>query len=148
MYRVTRLASAVLAEPTRALQGTNRGSGLVMEESENGVGSLEQLLLFADEHYLAGKLPLVHKCLPHDPLILSPRGLPGVPDQPAVFMPMIMPLSDSLNCEKCLLARLPGMFRLPKCSIHRWVIVTFMKLRMCAGLHSTLFLIVALPRRV
>ncbi|GFW37542.1 uncharacterized protein TNCV_861491 [Trichonephila clavipes] len=29
-----------------------------MEESKNYVGSLEQLLLFADEHYLAGKLPL------------------------------------------------------------------------------------------
>ncbi|GFX93107.1 uncharacterized protein TNCV_140511 [Trichonephila clavipes] len=30
-----------------------------MEESENDVGSLEQLMLYADEHYLAGKLPLV-----------------------------------------------------------------------------------------
>ncbi|GFU00170.1 hypothetical protein TNCV_801521 [Trichonephila clavipes] len=40
MYRVT---SAVLADPTRALQGTNRGSGPAMEESENDVGSLEQL---------------------------------------------------------------------------------------------------------
>ncbi|GFU66955.1 uncharacterized protein TNCV_4296071 [Trichonephila clavipes] len=29
-----------------------------MEESENDVGCLEQLLLYADEHYLAGKLPL------------------------------------------------------------------------------------------
>ncbi|GFT60692.1 uncharacterized protein TNCV_3584091 [Trichonephila clavipes] len=29
-----------------------------MEESENDEGSLEQLLLYADEHYLAGKLPL------------------------------------------------------------------------------------------
>ncbi|GFX67866.1 hypothetical protein TNCV_320391 [Trichonephila clavipes] len=28
-----------------------------MEESEKDVGSLEQLLLYADEHYLAGKLP-------------------------------------------------------------------------------------------
>ncbi|GFU18641.1 uncharacterized protein TNCV_1488851 [Trichonephila clavipes] len=28
-------------------------------------------------------------------------------DQPAVFIPMIRPLSNSLNCEKCLLARLP-----------------------------------------
>ncbi|GFY01167.1 15-hydroxyprostaglandin dehydrogenase [Trichonephila clavipes] len=52
------MASAVLADPTRALQGTNRGSGLAMEESENDVRSLEQLLLYADEHYLAGKLPL------------------------------------------------------------------------------------------
>ncbi|GFX31000.1 hypothetical protein TNCV_2025031 [Trichonephila clavipes] len=52
------MASAVLADPTRALQGTNRGSGPVMEESENDVGSLEQLLLYADEHYLSGKLPL------------------------------------------------------------------------------------------
>ncbi|GFX61790.1 uncharacterized protein TNCV_1382881 [Trichonephila clavipes] len=29
-----------------------------MDESENDVGSLEQLLLYADEHYLAGKLPM------------------------------------------------------------------------------------------
>ncbi|GFS48543.1 uncharacterized protein TNCV_309741 [Trichonephila clavipes] len=40
-------------------------------------------------------------------------------DQPAVFIPMIRPLSNSLNCEKCLLARLPGMFRLPKSSYNR-----------------------------
>ncbi|GFW78429.1 uncharacterized protein TNCV_1379751 [Trichonephila clavipes] len=52
------MASAVLADPTRALQGTNRGSGPAMEESKNDVGSLEELLLYVDEHYLAGKLPL------------------------------------------------------------------------------------------
>ncbi|GFW91068.1 uncharacterized protein TNCV_1759421 [Trichonephila clavipes] len=52
------MASAVLAEPTHALQGTNRGRGLVMEESENDVGSHEPLLLYADEHYLAGNSPL------------------------------------------------------------------------------------------
>ncbi|GFV84589.1 15-hydroxyprostaglandin dehydrogenase [Trichonephila clavipes] len=52
------MASAVLADPTRALQGTNRRSGPAMEETENDVGSLEQLLLYADEHYLAGKLHL------------------------------------------------------------------------------------------
>ncbi|GFU81444.1 uncharacterized protein TNCV_2390591 [Trichonephila clavipes] len=40
-------------------------------------------------------------------------------DQPAVFIPMIRPLSNSLNCEKPLLARLPGMFRLPKSSYNR-----------------------------
>ncbi|GFS50019.1 integrase catalytic domain-containing protein [Trichonephila clavipes] len=40
-------------------------------------------------------------------------------DQPAVFFPMIRPLSNSLNCEKCLLAHLPGMFRLPKFSYNR-----------------------------
>ncbi|GFX80815.1 uncharacterized protein TNCV_3215631 [Trichonephila clavipes] len=68
-------------------------------------------------------------------------------DQPAVFIPMIRPLSNSLNCEKCLLARLPDMFRLPKSSYDRWVIVTFMNLRICADLYSTLFLTVAPPRR-
>ncbi|GFV04460.1 uncharacterized protein TNCV_920801 [Trichonephila clavipes] len=52
------MASAVLADPTRAPHGTNRVSGLTIQESENDVGSLEQLLLYADEHYLAGKLPL------------------------------------------------------------------------------------------
>ncbi|GFV33603.1 15-hydroxyprostaglandin dehydrogenase [Trichonephila clavipes] len=52
------MASAVLDDPTRALQGTNRGRRPAMDESENDVESLEQLLLFADEHYLAGKLPL------------------------------------------------------------------------------------------
>ncbi|GFV74700.1 15-hydroxyprostaglandin dehydrogenase [Trichonephila clavipes] len=46
------MESAVLADPTCALQGTNRGSGPAMEESENDVGSLEQLLLYADQHYL------------------------------------------------------------------------------------------------
>ncbi|GFX34491.1 transposable element Tcb2 transposase [Trichonephila clavipes] len=34
------------------------GERPVMKETENDVGSLEQLLLYADEHYLAGKLPL------------------------------------------------------------------------------------------
>ncbi|GFU09669.1 uncharacterized protein TNCV_5027161 [Trichonephila clavipes] len=40
---------------------------------------------------------------------------------PAVFIPMIRPRSNSLNCEKCLLAPLPGMFRLPKSSYNRRV---------------------------
>ncbi|GFX89123.1 uncharacterized protein TNCV_2854221 [Trichonephila clavipes] len=52
------MASAVLADSTSALQGANWGSGPAMEESKNDVGSLEQLLLYADEHFLAGKLPL------------------------------------------------------------------------------------------
>ncbi|GFU24466.1 15-hydroxyprostaglandin dehydrogenase [Trichonephila clavipes] len=52
------MASAFLADPTRALQGTNWGSGPALEKSKKDVGSLEQLLLYADEHYLAGKLPL------------------------------------------------------------------------------------------
>ncbi|GFU66810.1 15-hydroxyprostaglandin dehydrogenase [Trichonephila clavipes] len=52
------MTSAVLTDPTRALQGTNRGSGPAMEESENDVGSPEQLLMYAGEHYFAGKLPL------------------------------------------------------------------------------------------
>ncbi|GFX72989.1 uncharacterized protein TNCV_2814291 [Trichonephila clavipes] len=39
------MASAVLADLTRALQGTNRQSRPAMKESENDVGSLEQLLL-------------------------------------------------------------------------------------------------------
>ncbi|GFW48895.1 uncharacterized protein TNCV_3900931 [Trichonephila clavipes] len=69
-------------------------------------------------------------------------------DQPAVFISMIRPLSNSLNCEKCLLAVFPGMFRLPKSSYNRRVIVTFTNLRIFAGLYSTLFLIVAPPRRV
>ncbi|GFW00071.1 uncharacterized protein TNCV_3568611 [Trichonephila clavipes] len=69
-------------------------------------------------------------------------------DQPTVFIPMIRPLSNSLNCEKCFLARLPGMFRLPKSSYNRRVIVTFKNLLIIAGLYSTLFLIVAPPRRV
>ncbi|GFV42966.1 uncharacterized protein TNCV_2661611 [Trichonephila clavipes] len=120
---------------------------------------------------------------------LSTRPATRRVDQPAVFIPMIRPLSNSLNCEKCFLARLPGMFRLPKSSYNRRVIVTCMNLRLrkegcevvpslcllsctefqlrcercsvgrrygfgcmnlriCAGLYSTLFLIVAPPRRV
>ncbi|GFS77923.1 uncharacterized protein TNCV_2028051 [Trichonephila clavipes] len=254
-----RMASTVLADPTRALQATNRGSGVAMEESENDVERLEQLSLYTDEHYLAGKLPLgdhlekvLHgveeyhqRCL-HTRTRLSsvpktnqdsslnttfcqyvtfhidlawhhcrrscrcsgvkgsaqkgrldlrfasarcleiPCGTVATPtsarivervtmeptsacrtilrssllvlflvatdpvfrawvptrvhcfqqfqtlyserstcpatrcvDQPAVFIPMIRPLSDSLNCEKCLLPRLPGMFRLPKSSYYR-----------------------------
>ncbi|GFW67665.1 15-hydroxyprostaglandin dehydrogenase [Trichonephila clavipes] len=54
------MTSAVLTDTTRALQETNRGSGAAIEESKNDVGSLEQLLLYADEHYLVGKLPLGH----------------------------------------------------------------------------------------
>ncbi|GFV34612.1 uncharacterized protein TNCV_1449181 [Trichonephila clavipes] len=252
------MAPAVLADPTRALQGTNWGSGPAMEESENDVGSLEELLLYADEHYLAGKLPLgdhlgkvLHgveeyhqrnidlswhhyrrscrcsgvkgsarkgrmdlifasaRCLeivcgtiatptsariiervnvgstsacrtilPSSLLVVflvtpDPVFRAWVPsrvhyakqfltahserstwpatrrvDQPAVFIPMIRPLSNSLNCEKFLLARLPGMFRLPKSSCNRRVIISFMNLRTYAGLYSTLFLIVAPSRRV
>ncbi|GFW38406.1 hypothetical protein TNCV_1332591 [Trichonephila clavipes] len=78
------MASAVLADPTRVLQGTNRGSRPAMKVSENDVGSIEQLLLYADEHYLAGKLPLG---LGKGPQVLavrsfdpSLRGLPGHPD--------------------------------------------------------------------
>ncbi|GFS65160.1 15-hydroxyprostaglandin dehydrogenase [Trichonephila clavipes] len=52
------MASAALADPTQALQGQIEGSGPAMEEFEIDVESLEQLLLYADEHYLAGKLPL------------------------------------------------------------------------------------------
>ncbi|GFV67205.1 uncharacterized protein TNCV_3669601 [Trichonephila clavipes] len=37
---------------------TNWGREPAMEESKKDVGSLEQLLLYADEHYLARKLPL------------------------------------------------------------------------------------------
>ncbi|GFX88521.1 15-hydroxyprostaglandin dehydrogenase [Trichonephila clavipes] len=51
-------ASAVLTDPTRALQWTILGSRPTMEESENDVGSLEQLLLYVDELYLAVKSPL------------------------------------------------------------------------------------------
>ncbi|GFV71016.1 hypothetical protein TNCV_1447161 [Trichonephila clavipes] len=47
------MASAILADRTRALQGTNRGAGGPWK-SENDVGSLKQLLLYADENYLAG----------------------------------------------------------------------------------------------
>ncbi|GFT70640.1 15-hydroxyprostaglandin dehydrogenase [Trichonephila clavipes] len=52
------MSSAILADPTRDLQGRKWGSGLAMEGSEKDVGSLEQLLLYANEHYLAGKLLL------------------------------------------------------------------------------------------
>ncbi|GFW92187.1 uncharacterized protein TNCV_3540731 [Trichonephila clavipes] len=69
-------------------------------------------------------------------------------DQPAVFILMIRPLSNSFNSEKCLLARLPGIFRLPKSSYNRRVIVMFTNPRICTGLYSTPFLIVEPPRRV
>ncbi|GFU95510.1 hypothetical protein TNCV_2729641 [Trichonephila clavipes] len=50
------MASAVFADFTRAVQGTNRRSRPATKKSENDVESLEQLLLYADEHYVAGKL--------------------------------------------------------------------------------------------
>ncbi|GFX03493.1 hypothetical protein TNCV_4635041 [Trichonephila clavipes] len=49
------MASAVLADPTRALQGRSRGAGRPWKSLKNDVGSFEQFLLYADEHYLAGK---------------------------------------------------------------------------------------------
>ncbi|GFX71844.1 15-hydroxyprostaglandin dehydrogenase, partial [Trichonephila clavipes] len=52
------MVSAVLSYPTSALQGTNRGRRPAMDESENDVRNFEQLLLYADEQYLAGKLTL------------------------------------------------------------------------------------------
>ncbi|GFU34042.1 hypothetical protein TNCV_3955011 [Trichonephila clavipes] len=59
MYRMTRWHLPFLApDPALALQGTNQGSGQAMEESKMNDKSLEQLLLYADEHYLAGKLNL------------------------------------------------------------------------------------------
>ncbi|GBN81351.1 hypothetical protein AVEN_229843-1 [Araneus ventricosus] len=48
---------------------TSPGSGPTMEESEHDVGSLEELELYADEHYLAGKVPL------EDHLGKVPRGV-------------------------------------------------------------------------
>ncbi|GFX16653.1 uncharacterized protein TNCV_24241 [Trichonephila clavipes] len=230
------MESAILADPTRALQGKNRGCGLAMEESKYDVGCHEQLFLYADEHYLAGKLRLgdnlgkvLHgveeyhqrsarkgrldlrfasaRCLeivcgtiatPTSARIVErvtvgstsacrtilrssllvvflvapdPVFRTWIPsryhcsqqfltahserstwpatrrvDQPAVFIPMIRHLLNSLYCEKCLLARLPRMFRLPKSSYNRRVIVTFLNHRIYAGLYSTLFLIVAPPR--
>ncbi|GFX35750.1 uncharacterized protein TNCV_745431 [Trichonephila clavipes] len=282
------MASAILADPTRALQGTNLGSGPGMEKSEIDVGCLDQLLLYAEEHYLTGKLPLgkvlhgnsvkelyrssgrfhtrsrlsfvsktnrdsslnttfCHSVTFHIDLawhhcrrscrcsgvkgsarkgrldlrfasarcleivcgtIATPtcaRIIERVPvgstsacrtilrssllvvflvapdpffrawvpsrvycfqqfltahserstrpairrdDQRAVFIPIIRPRSNSLNREKCLLVRLPGMLRLPKSSYNRRVIMAFINLRICAGLYSTLFLIVAPPRCV
>ncbi|GFW41067.1 uncharacterized protein TNCV_414761 [Trichonephila clavipes] len=237
------MASAVLADPTRALHGTNRGSGLAMDESKNDVGGLEQLLLVPSHQYTVIICPqnkpgfiTKHKLLPFsdthidltwhhyrrscrcscvkgsawkerldlkffsarclvivcgkiatptsarfvervtvgctsacrtilgssllvvflvapDPVFkrghllvsTAPQFLTAHSkrstcpatrrmDQPAVFIPMVRPLSNSPNCEKCLLALLPDMFRLPKSSYNRWVIITFMNLRICAGL--------------
>ncbi|GFX38406.1 hypothetical protein TNCV_2343821 [Trichonephila clavipes] len=47
-------------EPTRLqAEGDKSGSGTAMEESEtDDVGGLEQLLLYAEAYYPAGKLPL------------------------------------------------------------------------------------------
>ncbi|GFU92099.1 uncharacterized protein TNCV_1659311 [Trichonephila clavipes] len=58
MYRVTRWHFAVLADPTRAHYRGQVGERSGHGKTENDVGSLEQILLYADEHYLAGKLPL------------------------------------------------------------------------------------------
>ncbi|GFV30913.1 uncharacterized protein TNCV_4013471 [Trichonephila clavipes] len=52
------MVSAVLPDYSTCSIRAKLGSGPAMEQSENNVGSLEQLLLYADEHYRAGKLPL------------------------------------------------------------------------------------------
>ncbi|GFU28659.1 uncharacterized protein TNCV_468541 [Trichonephila clavipes] len=57
MYRVTRWHLPFQLSHTCST-GDKLGSRSAMEESENDVGSIEQLLLYADEYYLAGKLPL------------------------------------------------------------------------------------------
>ena len=119
----------------------------------------------------------IKECLPHNPSIISPCGLPDrcrsysphvgtfsclqFPtfstvhyewsiwpatrrvNQPAVFMPMIRPLSNSLSCEKCLLTYLPGILRFLKFSYNRHVIVTFINLPLNVGLYDVLFLIAA-----
>ncbi|GFW28395.1 uncharacterized protein TNCV_4640601 [Trichonephila clavipes] len=165
------MASAVLADSTRAPQGTNRGSGPAMEVPENDVGSLEQLLLYAFasawcleivcgtivtptsarivERVTVGSTSACRTILRSSLLVVflvapdpvfrtwvlssvhcSQQFLTAHSeqstwpatrrvDQPVVFIPMIRPLSNSLNCEKCLLARLPSMFRLPKSSYNR-----------------------------
>ncbi|GBM43691.1 hypothetical protein AVEN_26558-1 [Araneus ventricosus] len=61
-------------------------------------------------------------------------------DQPAVSMSMIRPLSDSLNCEKRLLTRLPGILRLLKSSSRGNVIDRFMNLPLCDDLYRAHFL--------
>ncbi|GFU76068.1 hypothetical protein TNCV_626621 [Trichonephila clavipes] len=63
---------------------------------------------------------------------------------PDVFSPL---QNSRLNCEKCLLERLHLALSLSptvESSYNRRVIVTFMNLRICAGLYRTLFPIVAL----
>ena len=64
-------------------------------------------------------------------------------DQPAVFITMIRPLSNSLSCEKCLQTRLPDILRFLKSSNNRHVVVTFINLPLNAGLYCVLFLIAA-----
>lgn len=44
--------------PPISLLETSQGSELMIEESRHNVGSLEQLEMHADKHYLAGKLSL------------------------------------------------------------------------------------------
>ena len=114
----------------------------------------------------------VHERLPHNPSIISPRGLPGRSrpcsphvgtfscpqlltfstthyewstwlstrrvNQPTVFMPMIRPLSNSLNYKKCFLTRLPGILRCLKSSYNQHVIVTFISIPLNAGFSSWL----------
>ena len=119
----------------------------------------------------------VHERLPYDPLINSPRSLPGCsrPCSPHVGTISSSPLpafsdvtlrtiklasltarrparsfhaddqalSNSLNCEKCLLTHLPGIFLFLNSSYNRHVIVPFINLPLNAGLYGVLFLIAA-----
>ncbi|GFT81333.1 15-hydroxyprostaglandin dehydrogenase [Trichonephila clavipes] len=120
------MASAVLADPIRALQGTNRGSGPAMEESEKDVGCLEQLLLYADEHYLAGKLPLgdhlgkgpqVLAAQFFDPLSSwsSSRSRSGFPRVGTFSCPLLPTISNG-TLRTIRLAS--NTARLPACSFH------------------------------
>ena len=119
----------------------------------------------------------VHERLPYDPLINSPRSLPGCsrPCSPHVGTISSSPLpafsdvtlrtiklasltarrparsfhaddqalSNSLNCEKCLLTYLSGILRVLKSSYNWYVIVTFINLPFNAGLCDVLFPIAA-----
>ncbi|GFW75483.1 hypothetical protein TNCV_4426661 [Trichonephila clavipes] len=108
------MASAVSADLKRALQGTNRGSGPAMEKSENDVGSLEQLLLYTDEHYLAGKLPLgpFRKGPTWGRRILSAEGKESVKDDERFGRPQISRTAE--NMEKVSVAVRKNMLQTTK----------------------------------
>ncbi|GFV85847.1 uncharacterized protein TNCV_1421521 [Trichonephila clavipes] len=68
-------------------------------------------------------------------------------DQPAVIIPKIRPLSNSLNCEICMSSStFTWHVSLTKVFLQSGVIVTFMNLQICSGVYSTLFRIIAPPR--
>ncbi|GFV73877.1 uncharacterized protein TNCV_2625801 [Trichonephila clavipes] len=124
------MVTAVLADPTRALQGTNRGSWPAMEESENDVENLEQLLLNADEHYLVGKLPLgdhlrkdLHRVEEYLQRNVAPLRFPASRLKWAGYHRLWLPRPLHQLCGQCDVEQCEGIVPLTRASLHPYTVI-------------------------